>query len=61
MDFKPGGAVCHMLATAYKYRNDQGWRRFDFQAGKVVIFYLFYVHILYNPCNVIVVNTKDTT
>lgn len=37
MDFKPGGALCHILATAYKFKSDQGWRRFDMQAGKVNI------------------------
>lgn len=32
LDFKPGGALCHLLATAYKFKIDQGWRRFDFQS-----------------------------
>ncbi|XP_059488123.1 SWI/SNF complex subunit SMARCC2 isoform X2 [Neocloeon triangulifer] len=32
LDFKPGGALCHILATAFKFRTDQGWRRFDFQS-----------------------------
>ncbi|KAK1332735.1 hypothetical protein QTO34_007418 [Cnephaeus nilssonii] len=31
MDFKAGGALCHILGAAYKYKNDQGWRRFDLQ------------------------------
>ncbi|XP_063072316.1 SWI/SNF complex subunit SMARCC2 [Engraulis encrasicolus] len=31
LDFKPGGALCHILAAAYKFKSDQGWRRFDFQ------------------------------
>uniref|UniRef100_A0A8C7Z2Y4 SWI/SNF related BAF chromatin remodeling complex subunit C2 n=1 Tax=Oryzias sinensis TaxID=183150 RepID=A0A8C7Z2Y4_9TELE len=26
-----GGALCHILAAAYKFKSDQGWRRFDFQ------------------------------
>ncbi|XP_052455805.1 SWI/SNF complex subunit SMARCC2-like [Carassius gibelio] len=30
-DFKSGGALCHILAAAYKFKSDQGWRRFDFQ------------------------------
>lgn len=34
MDFKPGGALCHILATVYKFKNEQGWRRFDFQVSK---------------------------
>ncbi|XP_046396705.1 SWI/SNF complex subunit SMARCC1 isoform X2 [Ischnura elegans] len=32
LDFKPGGALCHILATVYKFKTDQGWRRFDFQS-----------------------------
>ncbi|XP_008318234.1 SWI/SNF complex subunit SMARCC2 isoform X2 [Cynoglossus semilaevis] len=31
LDFKTGGALCHILAAAYKFKSDQGWRRFDFQ------------------------------
>ncbi|KAG8443449.1 hypothetical protein GDO86_012014 [Hymenochirus boettgeri] len=31
MDFKAGGALCHILGAAYKHRSDQGWRRFDLQ------------------------------
>ncbi|XP_026573201.1 SWI/SNF complex subunit SMARCC2 isoform X5 [Pseudonaja textilis] len=31
LDFKGGGALCHILAAAYKFKSDQGWRRFDFQ------------------------------
>ncbi|KAK9509493.1 hypothetical protein O3M35_006800 [Rhynocoris fuscipes] len=34
MDFKPGGSLCHILATVYKYKSEQGWRRFDFQVSK---------------------------
>jgi hypothetical protein len=33
LDFKPGGALCHILATVYKFKSDQGWRRFDFQVS----------------------------
>ncbi|XP_047204365.1 SWI/SNF complex subunit SMARCC2 isoform X2 [Girardinichthys multiradiatus] len=29
VDFKSGGALCHILAAAYKFKSDQGW--FDFQ------------------------------
>jgi len=32
LDFKNGGGLCHIIATVYKYKNDQGWRRFDFQS-----------------------------
>lgn len=35
MDLKPGGALCHMLATAYRFKSEQGWRKFDMQIGKV--------------------------
>ncbi|KAG8282287.1 SWI SNF, matrix associated, actin dependent regulator of chromatin, sub c, member 2 [Homalodisca vitripennis] len=31
LDMKPGGALCHLLATVYKFKSEQGWRRFDFQ------------------------------
>lgn len=34
MDFKPGGALCHILATAYRFKSEQNWRKFDFQIGK---------------------------
>uniref|UniRef100_A0A7N8Y6Z1 SWI/SNF related BAF chromatin remodeling complex subunit C1b n=1 Tax=Mastacembelus armatus TaxID=205130 RepID=A0A7N8Y6Z1_9TELE len=31
MDLRPGGGLCHILGTAYKFKADQGWRRFDLQ------------------------------
>ncbi|KAM4029070.1 SWI/SNF complex subunit SMARCC1 [Anomaloglossus baeobatrachus] len=31
LDFKAGGALCHILGAAYKHRSDQGGRRFDLQ------------------------------
>nr|XP_033787831.1 SWI/SNF complex subunit SMARCC1 isoform X3 [Geotrypetes seraphini] len=31
MDFKAAGTLCHILGAAYKYKNEQGWRRFDLQ------------------------------
>ncbi|XP_044741345.1 SWI/SNF complex subunit SMARCC2 isoform X2 [Chrysoperla carnea] len=31
IDFKPGGALCHILATVFRFKSEQGWRRFDFQ------------------------------
>lgn len=43
LDFKPGGGLCHILATAYRFKHEQGWRRFDFPAGKVII------HLFMNP------------
>uniref|UniRef100_T1J0Q5 SWI/SNF complex subunit SMARCC2 n=1 Tax=Strigamia maritima TaxID=126957 RepID=T1J0Q5_STRMM len=32
LDFKHGGGLCHILAAVYKFKSDQGWRRFDFQS-----------------------------
>lgn len=29
-DYKEGGALCHILATAYQVKSEQSWRRFDF-------------------------------
>ncbi|XP_077599100.1 SWI/SNF complex subunit SMARCC1b isoform X1 [Stigmatopora nigra] len=31
MDLRPGGGLCHILGSAYKFKAEQGWRRFDFQ------------------------------
>uniref|UniRef100_A0AAR2IIP7 SWI/SNF related, matrix associated, actin dependent regulator of chromatin, subfamily c, member 1a n=1 Tax=Pygocentrus nattereri TaxID=42514 RepID=A0AAR2IIP7_PYGNA len=31
LDFKPAGALCHILGSAYKFKSEQGWRRFDLQ------------------------------
>ena len=31
MDFKPGGGLCQILGTMYKFKTDQGIRRLDFQ------------------------------
>ncbi|XP_011058186.1 PREDICTED: SWI/SNF complex subunit SMARCC2-like [Acromyrmex echinatior] len=38
LDFKPGGGVCHILATAYRFKQEQGWRRFDFPLAKKYLF-----------------------
>ncbi|XP_070174621.1 SWI/SNF complex subunit SMARCC2-like isoform X2 [Littorina saxatilis] len=32
LDFKAGGALCQIFATVYKFKSEQGWRRFDFQS-----------------------------
>lgn len=32
LDMKPGGALCHILSTMYKFKSEQGWRRFDLQS-----------------------------
>uniref|UniRef100_A0A8C7I263 SWI/SNF related BAF chromatin remodeling complex subunit C1 n=1 Tax=Oncorhynchus kisutch TaxID=8019 RepID=A0A8C7I263_ONCKI len=31
LDFKAGGALCHILGSTYKFKSEQGWRRFDLQ------------------------------
>uniref|UniRef100_A0A6Q2XIR3 Uncharacterized protein n=1 Tax=Esox lucius TaxID=8010 RepID=A0A6Q2XIR3_ESOLU len=31
LDFKAGGALCHILGSSYKFKSEQGWRRFDLQ------------------------------
>ncbi|KAF6717514.1 SWI/SNF complex subunit SMARCC1 [Oryzias melastigma] len=31
MDLRPGGGLSHILGTAYKFKVEQGWRRFDLQ------------------------------
>uniref|UniRef100_A0A672SHD8 SWI/SNF complex subunit SMARCC1-like n=1 Tax=Sinocyclocheilus grahami TaxID=75366 RepID=A0A672SHD8_SINGR len=30
-DLRPGGALCHILGSLYKFKTEQGWRRFDLQ------------------------------
>ncbi|ROL45892.1 SWI/SNF complex subunit SMARCC1 [Anabarilius grahami] len=30
-DLRPGSALCHILGSAYKFKTEQGWRRFDLQ------------------------------
>ncbi|XP_066934633.1 SWI/SNF complex subunit SMARCC1-like [Clytia hemisphaerica] len=32
LDFTSGGGLCQILSSAFKYKVDQGWRRFDFQS-----------------------------
>lgn len=34
MDFKPGGALCTILHTMYRFKSDQRWRKFDFTINK---------------------------
>ena len=29
LDFQPAGSLCHVLLAMYKYKFEQGWRRFD--------------------------------
>ncbi|XP_054619133.1 SWI/SNF complex subunit SMARCC1b isoform X2 [Dunckerocampus dactyliophorus] len=31
LDLRPGGGLCHILGSAYKFKVEQGWRRFDLQ------------------------------
>ncbi|ESP02982.1 hypothetical protein LOTGIDRAFT_177862 [Lottia gigantea] len=32
MDFKPSGGLCNIFQAVYKFKSDQGWRRFDLQS-----------------------------
>ncbi|XP_032831421.2 SWI/SNF complex subunit SMARCC2-like isoform X2 [Petromyzon marinus] len=32
LDFKPGGGLCHILSSVFKFKEEQSWRRFDFQS-----------------------------
>lgn len=47
LDFKPGGGLCHILGTAYKFKQENGWRRFDFPVGKVNLILLIYNLLVY--------------
>lgn len=29
MDFKANGSLCHIMSTVYRFKSEQGWRRFD--------------------------------
>ncbi|XP_053718249.1 SWI/SNF complex subunit SMARCC1b isoform X1 [Synchiropus splendidus] len=31
LDLRPGGGLCYILGSAYKFKAEQGWRRFDLQ------------------------------
>ena len=31
-DLNPGGALCHIMATAFRVKTEQSWRRFDFHS-----------------------------
>ncbi|XP_051526419.1 SWI/SNF complex subunit SMARCC1-like isoform X2 [Myxocyprinus asiaticus] len=31
LDLRPAGALCHILGSVYKFKTEQGWRRFDLQ------------------------------
>jgi hypothetical protein len=37
MDFKPGGGLCVILSTMYRFKSEQRWRKFDFTVSKVSI------------------------
>lgn len=34
LDFRPGGSLCHIFSTMYRYKADQRWRKFEFNATK---------------------------
>ena len=31
-DLSPGGTLAHIFSGMYKYKSEQGWRRFDLQS-----------------------------
>ncbi|XP_050314370.1 SWI/SNF complex subunit SMARCC2 isoform X2 [Anthonomus grandis grandis] len=35
LDFKPGGGLCHLLAAAFKFKTDNGWRRCEIPTTKM--------------------------
>ncbi|XP_053207965.1 SWI/SNF complex subunit SMARCC1-like [Panonychus citri] len=35
LDTKPGGGLCHILGTMFKFKYEQGWRKFDLQATSI--------------------------
>lgn len=41
-DFKPGGALCRMLTTAYEFMNGQGWSALYMQDMEVCLFIMEY-------------------
>ncbi|XP_033624247.1 SWI/SNF complex subunit SMARCC2-like isoform X2 [Asterias rubens] len=55
MDFKSGGGLCNILMAVYKFKSDQGWRRFDFQSPSrvdrnVEMFMSIEKNLLQNRC-----------
>ncbi|XP_072021205.1 SWI/SNF complex subunit SMARCC2-like isoform X4 [Amphiura filiformis] len=55
LDWKSGGGLCHILHAVYKFKNEQGWRRFDFQSPSrmdrnVEMFMSVAKHLLQNKC-----------
>lgn len=32
LDFKPSGGLCRIFESVFKFKSEQGWRRFDFQS-----------------------------
>lgn len=51
LDFKPGGGLCYILANAYRFKHEQGWRRFDFLVGKVNISIQYFIYLNNNHCH----------
>ncbi|XP_032414037.1 SWI/SNF complex subunit SMARCC1 isoform X1 [Xiphophorus hellerii] len=55
LDFKAGGTLCHILGSVYKYKSEQGWRRFDLQNPSrmdrnVEMFLNVEKHLVQNNC-----------
>lgn len=37
LDFKPGGGLCVILATMYRFKSEQRWRKFEFPTKQVSV------------------------
>lgn len=37
LDFKPAGALCVILATMYRFKSEQRWRKFEFPTKQVSV------------------------
>ncbi|KAG7281364.1 hypothetical protein CRUP_023515 [Coryphaenoides rupestris] len=66
LDFRQGGGLCHILGCAYKFKAEQGWRRFDLQNASrternVEMFSTMERALVQNNCMVRPVVYLDTT
>ncbi|XP_047460530.1 SWI/SNF complex subunit SMARCC1b [Mugil cephalus] len=66
LDLRSGGGLCHILGTAYKFKAEQGWRRFDLQnpsrtERNVEMFEMIEKALLQNSCMSLPVVYLDPT
>ncbi|KAK5855190.1 hypothetical protein PBY51_005319 [Eleginops maclovinus] len=66
LDLRPGGGLCHILGTAYKFKAEQGWRRFDLQnpsrtERNVEMFGAIEIALIQNNCMSLPVVYVDST